>query len=291
MVSQYSEIRILHLGVTDVTNADPRSQAPDVQIGFAELPEAGQEQHLGILRGWLDDCDSKHFEPTCKPSGCNQQHQSVTGGPTTQLPARLIDVGLDEDVIVKLKEMRTRDTGDWLALSYRWGALPHFSTTRQNLSDHMAGMKLASLPRTFRDAIKVTRALGKKYLWIDSICIIQGENGDFNRESKRMEDVYSGAYCVLAASSAADQRSGFLRHRKGRKHVALSPRNGGSDILYVCQLIENFREHVLQGALNKRGWVLQEHALARRTIFFTEHQTYWECGHGVRCETMATMSK
>jgi hypothetical protein len=43
--------------------------------------------------------------------------------------------------------------------------------------------------------------------------------------------------------------------------------------------------------LNKRGWVLQERALARRTIYFTARQTYWECGCGVRCETLTRLHK
>jgi hypothetical protein len=60
---------------------------------------------------------------------------------------------------------------------------------------------------------------------------------------------------------------------------------------FICENIDDFDRHVLNGHLNKRGWVLQEHALAHRTIFFTEHQTYFECGDGVRCETLTKMSK
>lgn len=132
MISKCSEIVILHLGVTEVTDLDSGSRAPDldVQIKFAELPQTDRELHLGILRGWLYDCDSTHSEPTCKPSELYQQGPSVTGKPSTQLPTRLIDVGRDGDEIVKLKEIRTQGTGDWLALSYRWGPLLHFSTTR-----------------------------------------------------------------------------------------------------------------------------------------------------------------
>jgi hypothetical protein len=239
------------------------------------------------MRGWLDDCDRNHSEPVCKPS----KDVAITGSASKRWPTRLIDVGNAGDDIVKLRAMRTEDTGDWIALSYRWGLLPHFSTTLQNLESHITGMSLVMLPRTFRHAIKVTRALGHRYLWIDSICIIQGEDGDFSDEFKRMEDVYSGAYCVLAASCATGQRSGFLLPRAGRSTVALSPKFDGGSTTYVCSMIDKFRDHVLQGALNKRGWVLQEHALARRTIFFTEYQTYWECGHGVRCETMTRMTK
>jgi hypothetical protein len=274
--------------LTAITGIDTGGRALDVQIGLPELPEAGTELHFGLIRGWLHDCDTAHSTPTCKPS----KDTRLTATTSSRLPTRLIHVGRNGEDIVKLQKMRAEDTGDWIALSYRWGDSPPFSTTRQNLSCHINGMMLATLPRTFQDAIKVTRALGRKYLWIDSICIIQGEDGDFRHESKRMEDVYSGAYCVLAASCATDQRSGFLFPRVERGYVALNSNRGGNGgLLYICSMIENFRGHVLKGALHKRGWVLQEHALARRTVFFTEHQTYWECGHGVRCETMVKMKK
>ena len=274
--------------LTAITEIDTGNRALDVQIGFPELPEAGTDLHFGLIRGWLNECDTMHFKPACRPQ--NDTHP--TEDTNIRLPTRLIYVGSDGDDIVRLREMQTGDTVDWTALSYRWGDSPPFSTTRQNLVSHMMGMTLTALPPTFQDAIKVTRALGKEYLWIDSICIMQGQDGDFNSESKRMEDVYSGAYCVLAASCATDQRSGFLLPRVKRDFVTMSStRGGGCGKTYVCNMIEDFRGHVLQGALHMRGWVLQEHALARRTVFFTEHQTYWECGHGVRCESGIKMRK
>jgi hypothetical protein len=251
-----------------------------VQIGLADLPEPGKEVHIEILRGWLDDCDH-HRDHKCAPSRAE----------ASRVPTRLIDVGTNGSDTVQLREMDPSNTDDWVALSYRWGPAPHFSTTSETLKAHLAGISLNQLPRTFRDAIHVTRRLRKRYLWIDSLCIIQGKGGDFREESKRMEDVYSGAYCVLAASCAKDQTSGFLFPRKARNYVALKANNDTDGVYFVCEWIENFKKHVLDGELCGRGWVLQEHALARRTIFFTEHQTYWECGKGVRCETLAKMSK
>ena len=205
------------------------------------------------------------------------------------MPTRLIDVGTVGDNQARLIQTAADSTGEWIALSHQWGPEPHFSTNRKNLNDHMAGMEFENLPATFRDAVTVTRALGLKYLWIDSICIIQGKDGDFNQEAKRMEEVYSGAYCVLAATRATSHYSGFLEARKARDFVALSRENEAP--FYICEIIDDFKTHVLDGGLNSRGWVMQEHALARRTIFFTEHQTYWECGEGVRCETMTKMKK
>jgi hypothetical protein len=145
------------------------------------------------------------------------------------------------------------------------------------------------LPQTFKDAVECTRELHIRYLWIDSICILQGPDGDFAQEAKRMEGVFSGAYCVLAASRAKSQWEGFLGERPQSKIVTFQ--RGSEKPFYVSRSIDNFSQDVLEGSLNRRGWVLQERALARRTIYFTEKQTYFECGNGVSCETMTKMSK
>jgi len=272
--------------VTDVIFLDYKiAEAKDIQIGFAELPEAGSAAHLEIIRRWLDDCD--HRASTCKRPKLGQPTRDASA----KLPKRLIDVGSYSDDTVRLWETMPQDTGEWIALSHQWGPKRHFSTKCENLKDHIAGMKFDELPDTFKDAVTVTRALGHRFLWIDSICIVQGAGGDFEHEAKRMEEYYSGACCVIAASCATDHYSGFLKTRKKRDYVALRRDMESKAPFYICQTIDNFQDHVLSGDLNRRGWVLQEHALARRTIFFTEHQTYWECGHGVRCETMTNLSK
>ncbi|KAF2234694.1 hypothetical protein EV356DRAFT_514837 [Viridothelium virens] len=264
----------------------------DLQIGFAELPKAGSPTHLEVVRKWLHDCDHHHCTSTCKPT---QRENRLASGTSTQLPTRLIDVGIDGDHTVRLWETNsqdfvTQDTGGWISLSHRWGLRSHLCTTSDNVREHLTGMNLEALPATFKDAVLVTRALGRRYLWIDSICIIQeGDQADFEQESKCMEDVYSGAYCVIAATCATGHNSGFLKPRSKRDYVALRREAESEAPFYVCQTIDSFQEHVLEDTLNSRGWVLQEHALARRTVFFTEHQTYWECSHGVRCETMTEL--
>lgn len=199
-------------------------------------------------------------------------------------------MGQEDDEFVRLWETGPEDTGEYIALSHPWGIAPHFITDVNNLAQHKDGIKVENLPATFRDAVATTRTLNKRYLWIDSICIIQGPNGDFEDEAKKMETVFSSAYCVIAASRAHSHFDGFLQGRRERDYVTI--RKGATDApFYICENIDNFNLHVLNGHLNQRGWVLQEHALARRTVLFTEHQTYWECGDGVRCETLTKMSK
>jgi hypothetical protein len=264
--------------------------ARNIQIGVAQLPYAAQAAQLAVLREWLIACDNQHAHATCRVTDHRSLH---TDDPGKRLPTRLIDVGVVGNHKVRLCETAVGDVGEWVALSHQWGPPPHFCTIRQNLTEHLNSIDYAALPATFRDAVTVTRALGLRYLWIDSICIIQGKDGDFFQEAKRMEEVYSGAYCVLAASRASGQSSGFLQPRHERGCVVLEKNNSrrSEGFLYIYEMVDDFKSHVLESALNSRGWVMQEHALARRTIFFTDYQMYWECGDGVRCETMTKLNK
>lgn len=149
---------------------------------------------------------------------------------------------------------------------------------------------MGSLPGTFRDAVIVTRKLGIRYLWIDSLCIIQGpDKRDWDEQATSMETIFSAAYCVVAATQASCMSDGFLKSSPPRDFVTFSDHAGNH--FYICEAIDDFDHDVTGAELNLRGWVYQERALARRTIHFAKEQTYWECGHGIRCETMTKMYK
>lgn len=254
------------------------------QIGFPQLPKAGTGLFFNILEYWLQDCDN---------------HQSCRVTEEARLPTRLIDVGTQQLPILRLVETGEGISGDsrYIALSHRWGdTRKHrpFCTRLKDENGHdiesfRKAIPYKDVPQTFRDAIETTRRLGIRYLWIDSLCIIQGDGGDFITEAKRMEDVFSCAYCVIAASRASNPHDGFLGDRPQRQFIAMPQEESRS--AFLCEAIDDFGRHVLDGALNQRGWVLQERALARRTIYFTEAQAYFECGKGVRCETLAKMQK
>ncbi|KAL1596698.1 hypothetical protein SLS59_007728 [Nothophoma quercina] len=257
------------------------------------LPEPGSNVFYELIRLWLDDCDVKHAG--CKPlPRVSTDEESPQGFPT-----RLIDVGTRDNFQLRLLETKEEIPGTrkYIALSHPWGNVKMyqpFSTWRSDttgqghdIESFKHAIPYEKLPATFKDAVDCTRALDVRYLWIDSICIIQGRDGDFNEEAENMEKVFSGAYCVLAASRAAHQHDGFLKPRSQRNFVTFQRVKGKP--FYVCEPIDDFSKDVIEGSLNQRGWVLQERALARRTIYFTENQTYFECGNGIRCETLASM--
>lgn len=168
-------------------------------------------------------------------------------------------------------------------LSHCWGRpteeeKKRFCTTRENYRDRLQGFSYNKLPRTFQDAVRVTRLLGKQYLWIDALCIIQGPDGDWKSEARTMEDVFACAYCTIAASSARGWGDGFLKPNLDFLGIGMQ----GIPSKPTCAC--DFERDVDEGALVKRAWVLQERVLSRRILHFAAAHTYWECGEGVRCE-------
>ncbi|KAL2073331.1 hypothetical protein VTL71DRAFT_10655 [Oculimacula yallundae] len=236
---------------TQITNAN------FIQIGLPILSAAASNTHLNIVRHFIRDCDANH--PKCVPPM------------STSLPTRLLDLGSPKDPTIRVYTTKKTDSFHYVALSHRWGPGPvYFCTDRTNLKEYEKQVCFESLPNTFKNAVTTTRELGQRYLWIDSLCIIQGDDGDFAQEALRMEAIFSSAYCILAASSATGPTDGFLAPRKANEFLTFDIEG---QPVYVCKFRDDFEKHVLRGPLSQRGWVMQERALARRTIFFTDIQT------------------
>lgn len=70
----------------------------------------------------------------------------------------------------------------------------HFSS---NIDRFQQGIDTGDLPKTFRDAVHITRSIGVRFLWIDSLCIVQNDVEDWERESKLMEIFFSSAYLTI----------------------------------------------------------------------------------------------
>jgi hypothetical protein len=253
-----------------------------IQISSPQLSSIRSFAVFEILRQWLHDCDFNH--PRC------DRDPDVHGPAQTELPTRLVEIGAQSSSTIRV--VHPKEAVQYAAVSYRWGNVSqylNYQTTRETIAEKEKGIALASLPALLQNAIEVAREIGMRYIWIDALCIVQGPGGDYETEAERMETVFSGAYCVLAASRAADVSAEFLIERPRREAVVVPI--PGSPSIFIAEDIDNFQRDVIDGALNQRGWVLQERALARRTIYFAESQIYWECGEGIRCETLTKMYK
>ena len=106
-------------------------------------------------------------------------------------------------------------TGGYAALSHCWGISPIIKTTKASFDTFTKCIETEKLSRVFRDAVSVTRGLGLRYLWIDSLCIIQDDAGDWKAEAANMAQVYSRAFVTIAACAASDGSWGLFPKEPG----------------------------------------------------------------------------
>ncbi|KAF2963057.1 hypothetical protein GQX73_g10511 [Xylaria multiplex] len=223
-----------------------------------------------LVKTWMEDCRLRHLE-------CNAPEPAVDA----RLPTRVLDI----DQVRLTGRLRLLHTdyipGKYIALSHSWGGHQPVKTVKSNLNARYAGFPLTELPRTFRDAISVAVEIGIRYIWIDSLCIIQDDPDDWKREATAMGDVYLYSYLTIAATRADNSEAGFLGPRSFTQTAKLSSatleaHDPTARNIYACQR-RSFANDVDSGPLNRRAWVLQERVLSPRTLHFTKNQVYWEC--------------
>ena len=194
------------------------------------------------------------------------------------LPTRVLDIGASESGIVYLREQDVAPrVAPYAALSHCWGLSQPFTTITANFQLRKDGIRIAELPQSFRDAITMTKALGIQYLWIDSLCIIQDDIGDWQRESASMMMVYRGAHVVIGASSASADSEGFL-HRRSTDTGSFSQAKFTLRLLPPePQRLSPTSDPVKDEPLSTRAWCLQERYIPHRVLLVSKGQMYWEC--------------
>ncbi|KAL2150969.1 hypothetical protein VTH82DRAFT_6067 [Thermothelomyces myriococcoides] len=192
-----------------------------------------------------------------------------------------------------------------MTLSHCWGGINPLTTTNATLLQRRREIPFKSLPKTFQDAVTITRSLGVKYLWIDSLCIIQDDRDDWVREAARMKDIYANCYAMISADGSANPNGGcfssgineqsrsFAVHSVGPFHSKVTA------FVRLTRLRDPFHAevgHIIgdttgplaasqsRSALNRRGWCFQERVLAPRILHLGPSELAWECPETVACE-------
>jgi len=209
---------------------------------------------------------------------CSQEHDDCTMTPDPPLPKRVIAIDQPSLRLVEPEGL----VGRYATLSHCWGGFQPLKTTQENLADMLAAIPEDRLPVVFTEAILLARRLGIPYLWIDSLCIIQGSQEDWEVESAKMCDYYSNGWLNIAAGSSSNHSVSLLRVRDPCwSPVTLSL--AGFDFLARRIPAPADRSH--EGPLFSRAWAWQESALARRTMSFTNNNLVWACREGVSQHT------
>lgn len=234
------------------------------------------------MRAWLEDCEATHNHPKCGK------------GAETTLPRRVVTIRPTlEGPRLYLNETNGT-TGKYIALSHCWGGFTGCQSTTANLTERLEGIEYEHLPQTYKDAVYCALQLNIHHIWIDSLCIIQDDVKDWERESAKMSHVYSDAYLVLAAASAdADDKGFFTEPDSLYRGIGLESREGSGQediVMHKRMPYSGSLDHpaplspINIGPLGRRAWTLQETLLARRCVGFNKNEIAWECHSIVDCE-------
>lgn len=164
----------------------------------------GSEATFKLARRWLEECTSS-----------SHTHTSCPRPVETKLPTRILDVGPPDGSSEQPVQLRVTDgeRGTYIALTHCWGHTLPLTTTKKTFEERLISIPLPTLPQTFQDAVVIARRMGVRYLWIDSLCIIQDSPVDWETESARMGDYFSNCLFAIAATDASDSTQGCFRYR------------------------------------------------------------------------------
>ncbi|KAL2022856.1 hypothetical protein VTK56DRAFT_4387 [Thermocarpiscus australiensis] len=231
-----SDVRVMNLTLLVESGAFPDIEMDSVNV-FPEItllandapPDTSREAlpflprlvrregiDFGLVRRWFAICEARH-SGVC--GSARTMRAMGWGAPRTAVPDfRCID--LEDDCLVLMRAALFASEPRYAALSYVWGRAgsdeAFFKTLRANLAEReMRGFfareeSRRRLPATIRDAMAVARRLGLRYLWVDSLCIVQDGSGDEWLDAiRKMDIVYGAAYVVICAAGSLSAFAGI----------------------------------------------------------------------------------
>jgi len=225
---------------------------------------------------------------------CEDNHTACQAPKTKFMPRRVIDVGsqgLSDNICL----VEPEECAPYIALSYCWGTTKRYwlVTTKDNITAHYQSVPLNRLPRTLLNAVNFTKTLGIRYLWIDSLCIVQDDKVDWMTEAVKICDIYFHASLVISANSTPDCTIPSFHSQEFASKVIQTTFRPSAGFEWCNEIYVRISPNVLHmhtmqflGPRDSRGWCLQESLLARRELRFTPHEMQWSCAETEKCECL-----
>lgn len=219
---------------------------------------------------------------------CVQHDEACTPPNADFIPRRLIDVGSwDESCEPFLVELQ--EPASYACLSYCWGPNTEnvLKTTTNNLAAHFKHIRFSSMPPGIQDAVTVCRGLNIRYLWVDSLCLIQNDLKMWLQDASSMDLIYLNSHVTIAVQEPETCNKHFLGKQsfggsllqdyisidlattEGNVHV-----EGFSRVETEDDYREAYREPY---SLETRGWCFQESLLPNRRLCYNGKEMVWEC--------------
>lgn len=225
------------------------------------------EEYATHLEGWIQSCNENHGD-IC-------QVDPIVERPPHHIPDWVIDT---EDGCI----VRGCSVQRYVALSYVWScageddggggaaAEDRLILQKGNLDEFcrqgfLRTHVLERVPVVIQDAMDFVQLSGFRYLWVDSLCIVQ-HDGTTRDRIGLMNEIYSGAsFTIIAAAST--------KRLFGNKH-------GPSPYEWITE--QDLHSDLLSSYWASRGWTFQEQLLSKRSIVFLDYVCFWDCQREVQ---------
>jgi Heterokaryon incompatibility protein (HET) len=250
-------------------------------VGIAELvcKENYSQEAVEKVRKWVHECKTEH--------GCEDYNATKP-----YIPHMVIDVSGEKPRLV----IRPKYS-PYVALSYCWGKGVHESskTISSNVLNHLVSIEDSSLPATIRQSMSLTAKLGYRYIWIDSLCIMQDDTAAWLRESKEMASIYGHADLVIIADLALDCTSDlYLKNQayslvNHQRTVKLKYGWKGCEKVVIRKPYWKMHDptqflNCLPGPTSTRAWTWQELFLSQRRLILSPFEMRFGCEETTNCE-------
>jgi len=256
--------------------ADTDSSIDPDPVSGAAFSAAGT---LELCSHWFRTCSESHTK-------CRKLERELQ----PFAPERLIEISTEDDGnSFSWRVVCPADIGNvpYFTLSHCWGTSRRTCLTSKNRRVFAEFTSFSDLPKTYQHAFLVTFSLGLRFIWIDSLCIVQDDDEDWKAQASVMRSVYKGACCNIAATWAANGDGGCFIPIRAPTLITLDL-GLGQPIAYEVLLATFYYDDLVKAPLNTRGWVVQERYLARKQLSFARNGAYWECHELVASERFPT---
>ncbi len=241
------------------------------QLHQGETSES--ESSLSRAKCWLDDCS--HTHDACR---------MLTPFGTKVLPTRLVDVlpGGQPTSFVRVIDSTSIpssvDDVDYIALSHAWNQ-DHVTLKSDWLQEKLTDLPLQTLPTAVNTAISAAQELGHRYIWVDSLCVLQDSEQDKQQECATMATTFRNATMTMVLDQMATDKISTSANQSLQESIPDQQQHPSS--------LQGYRRHASPTlstidfatpgfAWDTRAWALQERLLSRRFLHLGE-QMYWEC--------------
>ncbi|KAF5671413.1 heterokaryon incompatibility protein [Fusarium heterosporum] len=137
--------------------------------------------------------------------------------------------------------------------------------------------RLVTKEEVYNECHTFPMVFGVRYLWVDALCIVQGDSQDWERESANMGNIFRNSYFTIGAASIQSCNESFLSQTIDTLDIPfvshIDPRVRGTYRLtarhssHISLIYSNFLEDT-SGPWRDRGWVFQETTLSPRLLVF-----------------------